>query len=527
MPLIPQAWSERIHYLALCLIAFGLPLSRSIMSIGVGVLVFEALFGPKLQLRIKRAFKDPAVLSLIGIYLIHILGLIHTQAMDRAFDDLRIKLPLLLFPLAMGGREDRIRPDGILIAFFLGFLLSSIPSYLEWMGWIQLPWSTTKDPTLFISAVRLSLMGTSILFFAMLLFRDRKWKGWRMALLLLIAWTLFYLGNLATGISIVVFLALTLYFLERWRRRTKSFLPPILMGSLLILPLLYFAWEMNDFYQVKESPLNERKDPNEMTAQGNAYTIHTKDGPLENGYYVRLYICEPELKKAWNARSEIPFKGKDRQGNELRSTLIRYMTSKGLKKDAEGMEAMSKADIERVENGVANIAHYRMNPVRQKLRSVIFEIDRYWKGFDPSGNSVTQRFEFWRAGLWIVAQHPWTGVGTGDLTPAFDRAYRAIDTELDEDYWMRAHQQFFTFWIAFGPLGLLLFLFGLLYPPYLKKVYRDPFYMVLFITLFLSFLTEDTLESQAGVTLFAFWNCFFLFRSKLKGGPDERIERPS
>ncbi|MFB6258881.1 MAG: hypothetical protein ABEH38_09320, partial [Flavobacteriales bacterium] len=109
---------------------------------------------------------------------------------------------------------------------------------------------------------------------------------------------------------------------------------------------------------------------------------------------------------------------------------------------------------------------------------------------------------------------PLLGVGTGDLNKAFDRAYKAIDTKLEEEYQLRAHHQFLTSWIAWGPLGFLILVGSLFIPGIRKGAFKNPYYSVFFITLFLSFFTEDTLETQAGVTLFAFWNAFFLFKGR-------------
>lgn len=493
------------------------------MSVGSILLVLEWLLGGELKDRLRKGLSDPAVLSLIALYGVHLLGLFYTSDWGEASKDLRIALPLLLFPLAMGGRRDKTPYRPLFAAFFLAFFLSSFLSYLVWMNWLELPWGVSKDPTIFISAIRLSLMGCIAFFFALFLLAESKKIGRQLLLGGFCAWTLFYLGTLATGISMIVFLALLLYSVERWRRRTRNMLPAFLLLTLSIIPPLYLAWEVKTFYEVEESPINDKGALPEKTSKGHSYQHFPEDGMLENGYYVRLYISEPELKKAWNERSDRPFEGADGHGDPIKATLIRYMSSKGLKKDAEGMKKMNKADIERVEKGIANLTLHRMNPVRKRIRKAIFEIDRYFRGEDPSGNSITQRFEYWRAAWYIIQKEPLTGVGTGDPKRAFDRAYDAIDTELKEAFQLRAHQQFLTSWVTWGPLGFIILLSALFLPAIRKGAFRNPYYCIFFITLFLSFFTEDTLETQAGVTLFAFWNAFLLFR--VQGSNEKEAER--
>ncbi len=514
MALIPERWADRTNGFAVGLIAAGLPLSRILMSVGIILLVLEWFFGGNIKERAKRAFKDPAVLWLLAFFAIHLLGLLHTSELKEGLQDIRIKLPLLLLPITLGGRENTPPFRPILLVFMAAFFLSSASSFLVWMDWLRIPWEIRGEPTLFISAIRLSLMGCMALFFSFLLFREETRPVHKLLSIAFILWTLFYLAILATGISMVVVLALLLHLFYRWWKKERKVAPLLIILGTLIAPSAYLVWEWQDYAHIEDSPLNKNEDLPPKTAQGIYYEHYPEKKASENGYYVWRYICRPELKKAWNERSDIPYKGKDGKGNAIEYTLIRYMTSKGLKKDAEGMEKMSPADIRRVEEGVANIALHRMNPLRKRLRKAMFAIDQYRRGQNPSGNSLTQRFEFWRAGSWIIREHPWIGVGTGDLDKAFEEAYHEIDTPLKPEYRERAHQQFLTCWIAWGPLGFLLFLASLFVPGVRKKAFQNPYYTVFFITIFLSFFTEDTLGTQAGVTLYAFWNAFFLFQAR-------------
>ncbi|MFM7902441.1 MAG: hypothetical protein ACKPAD_10705, partial [Bacteroidota bacterium] len=64
---------------------------------------------------------------------------------------------------------------------------------------------------------------------------------------------------------------------------------------------------------------------------------------------------------------------------------------------------------------------------------------------------------------------------------------------------------------AFGIFGLLLFMTMLIRPiPFAAKV-RDHLYLAFLATALLSMLSEDTLETQAGVTFFVFFSGLFLF----------------
>jgi hypothetical protein len=58
---------------------------------------------------------------------------------------------------------------------------------------------------------------------------------------------------------------------------------------------------------------------------------------------------------------------------------------------------------------------------------------------------------------------------------------------------------------------LICFLFTLVYPFLENKNSHTILYQIFFIIIFFSLFTEDTLETQVGITLYAFFNSFLLF----------------
>jgi O-antigen ligase len=127
-----------------------------------------------------------------------------------------------------------------------------------------------------------------------------------------------------------------------------------------------------------------------------------------------------------------------------------------------------------------------------------------------------QRLEFWKASLGIISDNWLTGVGTGDMNIAFTDQYEKMQSKLSPDQRWRSHNQFLSIFIGFGIFGLVWFLVAILYPPIMLRKQDDFFLVVFMIIAFLSMLTEDTIESQTGVTFFAFFYSFFLFARKEK-----------
>jgi len=203
----------------------------------------------------------------------------------------------------------------------------------------------------------------------------------------------------------------------------------------------------------------------------------------------------------------------------IRATLVRFLTSKGLRKDADAVYALTDNEIKSIEAGIPNVNSQKMSDIRSRMNQVIWEIDNLLKGGDPSGHSVAQRLEFWRAATGIIKTHPFVGVGTGDLLIAFNSQYVLMNTKLDEFHRLRSHNQYLSVAAAFGIPGLIYFLFALLYP--LRKAKQLPAIFILFLIIcMVSMLTEDTLETQPGATFVGLF--FILFYCQKRESDNEK-----
>jgi hypothetical protein len=245
------------------------------------------------------------------------------------------------------------------------------------------------------------------------------------------------------------------------------------------------------------------------TAHGAPYLHHIGNTQKENGHLIWYYIAPSELDTAWARRSALPLYGEDARGHQVFTTLLRYMTSLGLTKDADGLSALSDEDIRYVETGVTSILEFKHSGLRRRVDKLLFEISLVQNGGNPSGSSVTQRLEFWRAALHIVKSKPLFGVGTGDVKQAMQAAYIDIDSKLYEPFRLRAHNQYLTFWVAFGFMGFALLFASLFIPLGVAVPERGYLFTSFCLIVALSYLTEDTLETQAGVTFVSFFSALF------------------
>lgn len=152
-------------------------------------------------------------------------------------------------------------------------------------------------------------------------------------------------------------------------------------------------------------------------------------------------------------------------------------------------------------------------PVRLKVLQA-FEATQ---GFDPaSDRSSDLRRMTWGVGLDLLAAHPWTGVGTGDIKDELhaESARRGYVHVVEKR--LNAHSQFIQSGIALGWPGLLVCV-GMLLAPLLAAFRQHRPLQAAFVYLVLLNATvESLLEVQAGVVFLA----AFAFLFHLTHAPD-------
>jgi hypothetical protein len=228
---------------------------------------------------------------------------------------------------------------------------------------------------------------------------------------------------------------------------------------------------------------------------------------------VYILICDEELKTAWERKSNLRYYDLDNQKNCLRYTLIRYMASKGLTRDLAGFLQLTDVDIKNIENGYANYLYTNPTSIRTRIHEILWETDGSMREHETNGHSLSMRLDFWQTALHIIKKNIVFGVGTGDVESAFKIQYQKEDTGLQKEWQLRSHNQYLATTVALGITGLLLFLIHLLAPFFLNKKMSMLFIFFILIEL-LSFINEDTLETQAGVTFCIFFTQLFFHNDK-------------
>jgi len=155
-----------------------------------------------------------------------------------------------------------------------------------------------------------------------------------------------YKAQITTGLIVSFATAVLLSIAWALRNWKKGFSRLLILGVIGIScgTALYVLGIHGKYFTPKEN-LN---DLAQFTTDGEEY-VHIRERTFkENGYYTDLNFAPNELKKAWNKKSEYHYDEKDQRGQNIYSTLKRYMTSKGLKKDRLGVESLSIRDVQNI-----------------------------------------------------------------------------------------------------------------------------------------------------------------------------------
>jgi hypothetical protein len=492
------------------------------MSLAQFVIAGNWLLEINFRQKFRMLSQNKTALMLMSLYFLHVVGLIYTTDYAFAMNDLRTKLPLLLFPFLMATSKplSKKQINYILLFVYAATIVSSLISLSIFLGITGKEITDIRQISPLISHIRLALLvcvsiGIACYFYVFpnhIPMQLNYQKSIQFLAVISIVWLMVFLIILEslTGILLILSGIICFAFYQIFRvsstysTRIKFGLFVLLFSSVSYLALDYLMKPFQIKEQVQYDTLPQK------TAQGNNYTHHIDEKFTENGHYYGIYQCEEELRAAWNKRSKLSYDATDNKQQALNFTLMRYLTSRGLTKDAEGVAQLSEKDIKLIEQGITNYKIPFMNPLESRAYQVYCEYQSYRDGYNASGHSLTMRLHYWQAASLIIKENILFGVGTGDTELAFQQKYNDINSPLNKEWRHRAHNQYLTIMLTFGLPGILFFLAWLFVPCLINRKTLHPVYYAFMFVFLMSMLTEDTLETQAGVSFAVFFSCLFL-----------------
>lgn len=499
---------RRIYLVLLTLLGGCMVTTVGLSNVVWPLLLANWLFEGRWREKWQMARESRLLLAIAVLFLMHVLGLLWTSDMKPGLHIVERMLPFMAVPLVVLTTPS---PEGNTRRFILNFygFTVFVVTIIGFVRWLTIPDLPHREIVTYISHIRFSLNICMVIF--LLAFYGRRSAGsdsqrhfpffifhFSIFNLLLILWFLFFLLLLQSYTAFVILAAASLVVILRHRRQWQWIACWAVAASLVGLMLFLGCRSYYCLIPHASEPLKER------SAGGRPYE-HQQDGFIENGNYVNNYLCRAELINEWPKRSAVPLDGLTASGHPVESCLIRYLNALGLPKDSVGVAALTDAQVDEIARGIANPVYAHGSPFKRMLFVTLFEIENYRCYRAVTGFTMLQRIELWRCAWRVIQKHPWMGTGTGDLHNEMHTEFVAMDSPMLQNE-LFPHNEYLTLIALFGLPGFLIIVFfflrALLRPRQL--ILHSSLSVLYLLTILLSFLTENTLDSLAGI-LFCTW----------------------
>jgi len=474
--------------------------------------IFEGNYIQKL----KRLITSPPALFFLFFSFVIFFWAVFQLPHPKAYKDIWQNAPLFVFAFVMGSKEriNVVQMHVILIVFVLSITVNTLFNYIFFIV-NSSEFSDVRNVSLFMSYIRLSLYTLMGIVISIYYLFYHKYvpisKKQRIVLWCCFIWLLFFvlfLGSI-TGYVVLLTLSIVFAFSQSFKQKdpkTRIIFLLFLIGSISTAGGI-FLHELRFFTKTEKIVVSQLDS---TTLLGNLYRPFEQNSMLENGNWVNKYICDTEINKFWHLYSDIPIQGNDKKIQPIKSTLIRYLTSKGLRKDASGLKHLSEEDVINIENGCTNYRFVNNYHLSHRIYEVLWEFHYYLQGNSPAGHSVTQRLEFIKCAFKVHQKNKVWGTGPVNFIPELHAQYPHQEIRLPQKFWYKPHNQFLSFLVQYGYVGFIVIMICFIG----IYVYAQSSHSILSISWFvitvISFLNEDTLENINGLVFFAFFGCFLL-----------------
>ncbi len=510
---------ENIFFYSLATVVCVLPFSEALVSISTVFLLIQAILLGSWNHPSVKARNSKIILFPVSVFIVYLIGTLFTKDFSFALYELRKVIFWIIVPPAifLSPKLSEKRTFLILYLFVAAVFVAGIVTT------VRLTVNNSHGMTDFreqsmISHIRFSIQVVFAIIILLWLWvqnPDKKTglKSFMIGILIILAISLMLL--LKSLIGIIAFLgAFTVFNIIYLRKVKNAKMKPVLIlifAAAVIFPAGYVFKIIHDFYDFTDP---EPDSVELYTSSGNSYSHNFDDLLRENGNRVNLYVCEDEMRNEWNKLSKIKYDD-DLNGYMLGSTLMRYLTSLGYRKDSAGVSKLTVKDIQAIENGATNYRfkrHYLS--LYPRIYETVWELDNYYRTGDPNNKTVAQRIEYLKASLLIIRKNPIFGIGTGNWKIKYNTTYDKAGSKLTLSKRESSHNQYVNYLVKFGVFGFAWIIFAILYPFFKTKSHKNILF-VLFLTVYaFANFGDANMETHMGLSFFTIFYSFFLWNSQ-------------
>ncbi len=163
--------------------------------------------------------------------------------------------------------------------------------------------------------------------------------------------------------------------------------------------------------------------------------------------------------------------------------------------------------------GFLFVGIFTVNPIFKWRVESVFDIqDNTISSNKEQG--IKMRNKLWSSSVEIFKGNWLIGVGTGDFKDELEKVYKENNYRIQYRHHMNSHNQYLSYSVSNGMLGLLLFSLYILYcvTLFIKSKNKLPLFILL--TILMCFMTESHLYTNKGVIVVAFFMTLLLKHTK-------------
>lgn len=514
--------APRVYLFGLFFYVVSLPLFDAGISFGILVLAISWLMSGSFREKWTQLNDIRWPWLLASISLVYAAGFWATEDVSRATREVIRSLYWLAFPIILATSPVLTKKETrfILFSFLAAVFLSALIT-LYYLVWARQTGTFNFRQASLIDHIPLAYMlswSFWLIVYLVLFGFASQWSLVKKLLALLVAMLFLLVLVLQKAFTGYVFFAgasmvAMIIIIRNIRQRRLRFALFLFCALSVLLPASYVAYCVQKFYRVTEY------DPATIplyTASGNPYSHHFEDKSKENGNYVQLFVSHNELREAWNQRSRMPYDTVWNGRDSLSWVLLRYMTSLGLRKDKEGLAAMTDQDIAHVEHGIPNPVYLEYKSrIYPRIYETIWEMDQYYYNHTANDKSFAQRVELLRLGFHVVRESPWLGAGTGNQQSAYLRIAEREKSRLEPSRLGSPHNQYLGYLIKFGIIGTAWILLAIAIPFFRLKGFKSFGFSVFMAGFLFANLGESNFETFIGINFFGLFYCLMLWNFNL------------
>lgn len=496
---------------SLTFLTVGMYYSPFCASVGRGLAVVALLLYAFVWRKDVTDFKNKSkyVACISALFVLDLVGCLWSENLGQAWHIVSHEVSFLTMALfiAVASPLKKKVIDWLLCVFLLCAFLGT---FVGLYNYISRPYA---DVRLLVPGARNIAFSIKIAFAAGILFvYARHGRIGRLVALLSIVWLITFLlvAQMLSGLVcvVVILIAVLVYEMVKKRNLVATGILCFIVATIVVSGL----WAYNEYCNYFVAKQERICDKEIRTPDGNRYLCEG-DSTIENGYYMDNYLCRTEVESAWKERTGKDIKQTCLYWNEPYEYLIyRYLNSKGLHKDRQGVMALTDKDIDNIDHGMANVVYSEKFSLRPRLYKVFFEIERSQNKEKIHDMSIVQRIAMSKSAMRIVEKNLVAGVGTGDakglLNDGLHKDYPSIVID-DAD----PHNQFLYVMVSFGIVGLCLFLVALCYPVFTLRLWKNMYFVVFFFTMVCYMFTESCLRTMSGRVFFVMFFSLIVFNS--------------